>query len=364
MPQSETRILQIVPHLPGTHDGVGDYALTLARRLRETYGFTTIFIVGDPVDSREIDGFNVASPLASQSAESLARNCSGVILHYVNYGYQRRGIPLRLRDFVAALRRRVTGRLVTMFHELHASGRPWESAFWLRPLQVRIARDLIRVSDTCVVSNEVIAREVHRLRPGKSVRLLPIMSNFGEPQIDPRGTRDPRLWMICGGTALIARSVRALGTIRRQIPNWCAPERVELVGGRSSDELRKQIERLPMEFEHYPEISANAASQLLRRCCFGWIDYYGAGEVWPGMIFKSGSFAACCAHGVIPIVAHAEPPLQLHGDFLPGPFFVTASSVRLPGESQLAQTREQTYQWYQRNASSHVTARVYANALR
>lgn len=363
MQQSESRIAQIVPHLPGTNDGVGDYALTLARRLRTDHGLATAFLVGDAGKSGAVDGFDVA-PLREESPEAIATNCSGAILHYVNYGYQKRGVPFALRDFVAALRDRMTGRLVTMFHELYASGRPWQSAFWLKPWQVRIARDLMRISDTCIVSNDVIARAVRQLHPDKPLRVLPISSNFGEPQIDLSAPRDPHLWAISGRTALIERSVRALASIHRRIPKWCAPERVELIGGRETDELRKETERLPLEFQHYPEISANAASQLLRRCCFGWLDYYGAGKVWPGMIFKSGSFAAYCAHAVVPVFAHDEPPLHLHGDFMPGPFFVTASTARIPAESHLSQTRQQIHRWYQVHASSQLTARVYADALR
>lgn len=363
MPQSEAPILQVVPHLPATNDGVGDYALTLARRLRASHGFVTTFLVSDATNRSEIDEFQVV-PFETQSPEAAAENCSGAILHYVNYGYEKRGVPSALRDFVRELRPHLSGRLVTMFHELYASGSPWQSAFWLRRWQVRIARDLMRLSDTCIASNDVIAREIRNAVADKPLRVVPIMSNFGEPQIDSAAPRDSHLWAICGGTALIERSLRTLASIHRRIPRWCAPERVELIGGRDTDEVRKQTERIPLEFQHYPEISANAASQLLRRCAFGWLDYYGTGKVWPGMIFKSGSFAACCAHAVVPVLAHDEPPLHMHGDFMPGPFFVTESTARFPAESHVMQTREQIYRWYQVHASSGVTARVYAEALR
>ncbi|MFL6541862.1 MAG: hypothetical protein ACJ8I9_01720 [Chthoniobacterales bacterium] len=364
MPRPESRLLQIVPHLPGTREGVGDYALNLARRLRTDHGFTTTFLVNDSAQTREIDGFDVLGPLRNELPAALGAKFSNVILHYVNYGYQTRGVPFHLRHFVAQLRSHIAGKLVTMFHELYASGSPWSSAFWTRPWQVRIARDLIRISDACVVSNEVIAREIRQIQADKTIRVAPILSNFGEPKLNLEEERDPHLWAICGGTALIARSVRALASVHRRIPKWCSPQHVELIGGRSSDDLQKLIEQAPLEFQHYPEISANAASQLLRRCSFGWSDYYGSGKVWPGMIFKSGSFGSCCAHGVVPVFAHDEPPLHLYSDFLPGPFFVTLATTRLPTESHLEQTREQIHRWYHRHASSQVTARLYADALR
>ena len=70
-----------------------------------------------------------------------------------------------------------------MFHELYASGPPWKSAFWLRPVQVGIARDMIDVSTACVVSNTPIETAIHAYDAGKKVYLVPVMSNFGEPEL-------------------------------------------------------------------------------------------------------------------------------------------------------------------------------------
>ena len=41
-------IIQIVPQLLPVINGVGDYALNLARQLREDFGIETHFIVNDP----------------------------------------------------------------------------------------------------------------------------------------------------------------------------------------------------------------------------------------------------------------------------------------------------------------------------
>ena len=86
----------------------------------------------------------------------LAQRCHHVILHYVNYGYQARGVPFYLRRFARQLRGQLRGRWLTTFHEIYASGPPWKSEFWLRPFQVKIARDLIDLSDACFVSNVTI----------------------------------------------------------------------------------------------------------------------------------------------------------------------------------------------------------------
>src|ERR1700719_3284859 len=203
------RVLQIVPHLPGTFDGVGDYALNLARSLSDDHGIRTTFLVAGktPVTSR--GDCAVISGLNPAACADLARDHEHVILHYVNYGYQPRGVPFLLRAFVKQLRSHLRGRWVTTFHELYASGPPWKSAFWLRPFQVGIAREMIDASTSCVVSNPPIERAIHAYDSDKKVQLAPVMSNFGEPEITDFNSASSRRWAICGGTALIARSLQS-----------------------------------------------------------------------------------------------------------------------------------------------------------
>src|SRR4051812_27972038 len=146
------RVLQIVPHLPGGFDGVGDHALNLARALSRDFGISTTFLVAGKTSANSKDGYAIISGLNLETCEQLARDHKHVVLHYVNYGYQARGVPFLLRAFVKQLRAQLRGRWVTTFHELYASGPPWKSEFWLRPFQVKIARDLIDLSDACFVS--------------------------------------------------------------------------------------------------------------------------------------------------------------------------------------------------------------------
>src|SRR5205085_4499511 len=174
-------VLQIDPYLPGTFDGVGDYALNLARALSADHGITTTFLVAAKTSATCKNGFTLVSELDPAAASELARQHEHVILHYVNYGYQARGVPFRLRNFVKQLRLGLRGRWVTTFHELYASGPPWKSALWLRPFQVRIARDMIDASSSCVVSNAPIEEAIRAYDPRKKILTVPVMSNFGEP---------------------------------------------------------------------------------------------------------------------------------------------------------------------------------------
>lgn len=366
---NESHILQIVPQLPGTLDGVGDYALNLARVLSARHGLTTTFAVARETSVKEIDGFHVVSGLRQSGAPHfLAQRCDHVILHYVNYGYQARGVPFYLLRFARPLRRELRGRWLTTFHELYASGPPWRSEFWLRPFQVKIARDVIDLSDTCFVSNVAIEQEIHRHDARKPVQLAPVMSNFGEPELTDFSAASPSHWAICGGTALIARCLISFMRMHQLIPGPYRPRHLDVIGGRDSATTRAIIERLIREApglscDYHPEVTAAEASALLTECSFAWLDYFGTGRVWPGMILKSGVFAACGAHGVVPILSHREDVLEVEGDPFPGPWFMTPAALHFPVPERLCEIREKIYSWYRGNAASPRLAQLYAEAL-
>jgi hypothetical protein len=361
-----TTILQIVPQTPGSFDGVGDYALNLAQALSAQHGYKTIFAVAKAVGAPAKNEFRVVTGL--DSALDCSGSCDHVILHYANYGYQSRGVPLRLRNFARRLRRKLRGRWITTFHELYAFGPPWRSAFWLYPLQASIARDMIDISDVCFVSSDTIEAAIHHHDRDKPVRVLPVMSNFGELNSLDADAKSPRHWVICGGTGLILRSLRSFVDAQAVIPQGYLPDQLDVFGGRESDVVRQWFRRLKrmlrgVSCRYQPEITAAAGSEILRGCSFGWIDYFGKGKVWPGMILKSGSFAACCAHGVVPIVSHAEPPPAISGERFPAWYFVAAHRAKFPEPGQLSPIAEQIHAWYQRHASATCAARVYAEAL-
>lgn len=362
------RVLQIVPHLPGTFDGVGDYALNLARALSSGHELDTTFLVAGNTSVASKDGYAVLSGLNPAACADLARDHEHVILHYVNYGYQARGIPFLLRAFVKQLRSQLRGRWVTTFHELYASGPPWKSAFWLRPFQVRIAHDVMDASTACIVSNAPIEQAIHAHDPNKKSYLVPVMSNFGEPELTAFNTASPKRWTICGGTALVSRSLHLFEQLQAQIPEAFAPEHIDVVGGRDDVSISTVIDRLKrtrpgLSVHHYSEVSVDLASEVLRQSSFGFIDYFGAGRVWPGMLLKSTAFAALCAHGVIPVLSHREPPIAINGDALPGPYHLTPGAIYFPPPDQVPGIRRQFYDWYQAHGDSHRAARTYAEAL-
>lgn len=347
MADSALNVLQIVPKIPGDRDGVGDYALSLARILSADFGITT--------------SFAVASEL-----ESSRKNHEHVILHYVNYGYQKRGVPFGLLSSLRNLRRNSRGRLVTVLHELYASGPAWRSAFWLQPFQRHIARSIAQISDLCLVSSETMLNQLRSLWPNVRAEVHPVFSNFGEPSLlsDQFSKRDPHRWVICGGTALIEQSLRSFRAIFNRTPEFFSPHELFVLGGSDNPATRSLLaDFVNVRVDYRPQIDAGEATQVLSTCSFGWLDYFHRTDVPSDVILKSSAFGAMCAHGVITVFPHRGSSIAIDGDALPGPYLIDAQFVELPSANDRKGVASQIYQWYQRHASSEHRARNIARAL-
>jgi hypothetical protein len=346
------RLLQIVPCAPGSNEGVGDYALKLAERLRSDYEKETIFAAAVVTSVSRIENFDVVPLLAT--AEGECANCHDIVLHYVNYGYQKRGIPVQLPPLLRRMRRICAGRLITIFHELYASAPPWRSGFWLQPKQKSIAREIAQLSDACVVSSETMRDLLQRLSPASKIAVHPVISTLGEPALstDQFVRRDPHRWVIFGGTYLLQRSLKTFRDRLSVIPEAIAPRELYVLGGSESATIRNNLGQIRGVTCHYhPAIEAGAASEILSSCSFGWIDYFRQRNVPTATILKSGSFASYCAHGVIPIFPREGSAIVLQGDQMPGPYFVESNRAHLPSLSDRAETSARIHEWYRRNAS-------------
>ena len=365
MTRSST-ILQIVPRAPGTHDGVGDYAFTLAQKLRERYSCKTVFAAAvgeaDSFPSKLTD-FDVVS-LASLGRDHSEQKFQHIILHYVNYGYQKRGIPFALLSILRELRRRCPGHFVTIFHELYASGLPWKSAFWLRPFQMAIARKISQISDASVVSSNAMLTRLGTLTPNANIRVHPVFSNFGEPLLssDQIANRSPQRWAICGGTVLVERSLRSFRKAIDRLPENFSPSELFVIGGTDNPVTRLLLASLPnIHTEYHPQITSLEASQILASCAFAWLDYFHRADVPMDVVLKSGAFAAACAHAVTPVFPHNGCAIGIADDPLPGPYFVDADRVNLPHDR--TKVAAEIYAWYQRHVSSEHLVRGIAHLL-
>ncbi|OUL30809.1 hypothetical protein BV375_13445 [Nostoc sp. 106C] len=296
-------VFSIVPQLPPAIDGVGDYALNLARQIRKDFNIQTHFIVCNPtwVGAVEIEGFSI-SQVIDRSANALLTLLSGdrtssILLHYVGYGYANRGCPVWLVDGLQRWKNLFPERsLITMFHEISASGPPWTSAFWLSPVQKNLAARLAQLSDRCITSKQLYAQILANFRRCKhnQIPALPVFSNIGEPdKVLPLPERQQRL-VIFGSVANRSRVYQNCQTTLDYVCNELSIQEIWDVG--TPTELTpSSIGKIPiLEVGEQP---ANKVSDILADSVAGFSDYN------PDFLAKSTIFASYCAHRLLPINA-------------------------------------------------------------
>ena len=170
--QHRPTLIQVVARRTAEPDGVADFALALARALRAAGGPNSVFLSGTPsVNALPVEDWRtvcvpkrkaqiLADTVQLLSAES---NACAVVLHFSGYGYQKRGVPLWLPQGLRIWSRRA-GRvpLLTIFHELYATGRPWQSAFWLSPLQKQIVRSILNLSSAAITPTDLYRKRLSK----------------------------------------------------------------------------------------------------------------------------------------------------------------------------------------------------------
>jgi len=354
----------IIPRLPPVVDGIGDYALSLARLLRDNVGITTRFIVTDPAWTGPDCGedFEIRQ-LTSHSSDELLNllavdsdTFEQVLLHYEGYGYAQRGCPVWL---VTALERwrqeKNERRLITMFHELYATGPPWTSSFWLSPLQRNLATRLARLSDQWLTSLEPYARAVQQMRGDASPvnHHLAVFSSIGEPKSTPPlkerarrlvvfGTRGRRIEVYKKSSADLNRISAALGI-----------EEIVDIGRPIEENFSRG---LLVRSSVFGLLSAADVSELLLDSVAGVIDYPAS------LLCKSTIFAAYCSHRMIPIVANYGDGQSLDVLAAGAHYWLTSIESEQMSLETGQSIADRAFDWYQtHNLSVH--ARTLADFL-
>jgi hypothetical protein len=342
-------LIQVVSRRAAAPDGVADYALALARALRAYRHTNSVFLSGTPsVDAMPVEddwktvcvtkrhAQTLADTVQSLSAETNAR---AVVLHFSGYGYQKRGVPVWLVQGLRIWSRRTNRMpLVTIFHELYATGRPWQSSFWLSPLQKQIARSILNLSSTAITTTDLYSKRLSEWRDGRAIKItaMPVFSNVGEPGCGFAPCTRNATAVVFGHAGV---EDHLFGTYRLQTERIISALGIETIF-----DVGPRLSPMPRTFAGALVISKGVlpqrdVSELLQRMRFGFV-------VYPlNFISKSGVFGAYAAHGVVPIVFSeklgAFDGLQPSQHFLDG--------LRLgkgAGAQDLASIQGKLFTWY------------------
>jgi hypothetical protein len=346
-------IFQIAPAVAPTVCGVGDHALLLAHHLRDSHGIETTFGVVEAAERFVLDGFQVV-PLrrSANSITTLAGEYPRVLLHYANYGYQKRGCPVwllqGLREWLAGVPGR---RLVTMFHELYAHGKPWQSSFWTHPLQKAICRGTARASHGAV-SNRMVSTEIlRRMRGGREVCHMPVYSNIGEPEELPEFAARKRRLILFGGEGWRRKALGPdLADLKAACLRWKIEEGIE-IGPGSTPDVDVGVPWRKLGPRPAAEVSEWMSTSMLGFICYT-SDY----------LEKSGVFAAYAAHGLVPVLPNACMVLNTRG-IIAGQHYVSPAYLSSEHDDALLENvSDRTFYWYQGHCSERQSS-IFAKLL-
>jgi hypothetical protein len=364
--QDDATLIQVVPRRGVEPNGVADYALALARELNASSGFRSVILSASPsahTMPRHEEWKTVF--LSRREAQCIAdtiqalsskRRALAVLLHFSGYGYEKRGVPIWLAEGLRLWSRRAHRvPLLTIFHELYATGRPWQSSFWLSPLQKHVARRILNLSSSAVTPTDLYRKRLSRLRDqsGTEIISMPVFSNVGEAGLGSAPHARSATATIFG---LAGVEDRLLGAYRSEI------ERIVLaVGLKQIVDIGPRFKPVPRMLAGVPVISKGilpepAVSELLQQTRFGFVAY-------PlDFIGKSGVFAAYAAHGVVPIVLSDKQGsfdgLQPARHFLDGLRLGAAADAK-----ELASIQCALWKWYASHCLN-AQAELVANFIR
>ena len=358
-------LIQVVPALPPTTSGVGDYALALARVLRQDFALDTEFVVGNAEwqGPDRVEDFRVWKLPARSGGDleamlesiRIRTGSSRVLLHLSIYGYAARGCPFWL---VEGLRRwkakQPDSKLVTMFHELYAFGPPWGSAFWVSRLQRTICSRIARLSDTAVTNAYHHRERLERFDPSKrhQVPVLAIPSGVGEPSVATDLNVRSKNMVIFGQRRLREQVYRRNRDALQQACERFGIAEIHDVGA-VFDGIPDRVGEIPVTRHGF--MGASELSSLLSNSVAGFVDY------GRGYLGKSSVFGAYCAHGVIPVTPGDEES-EADGIGCGVHYYSVEGSQESADLAKMQSIADAAWNWYQGH-SLRCHARVFADII-
>lgn len=309
MTASARPLIQIVPRRSVEPEGVGDYARLIAARLLRDHGWRTIFIAATalPSERRLRDDWQTHE-LPSRSADALivalARIAAEypdvpIIVHLSAYGYHDKGAALWLATALENWRRAHPAvPIVTIFHELFATGPVWRSAFWLGPVQAHIARRIQRISDAGITTTDRYKASLDSWRrQAGPTHKMPVFSTIGDLDVCAPASQRPATLVIFGRPGIYDDVYRRGLPLVEALIRSQRIERIVDIGARP---IAPPPTIGGIQVEQRGEIDTGPLQGLLADARFGLLAYDA------GRLAKSTIFAAYLAHGVIPVCLSAE----------------------------------------------------------
>lgn len=192
------KIIQICPTFPPNIGGVGSYAKILGDSLRKKHIKSDYFVAH--ISKKNLFTFNKQKFGLIDLMKG--NNSRDVILHFSGYGYASRGLCFNLISCLYEWKKTNSdNRLITIFHEIYAKGPIYRISFWTHYLQKFIAKKLLNLSDTSIVTSKENKFELLSLNSKKKIIYTNVISNIGELLNNKKLKKRKKLAVIFGSSA-------------------------------------------------------------------------------------------------------------------------------------------------------------------
>lgn len=239
--------------------------------------------------------------------------------------------------------------MISVFHELYASGPPWTSAFYVSPLQRFLFRTLASLSDTVVTSTPAYKRTLEQR--SKNAGLHPVVSNVGEPP-DPPDLKLRANRAVVFGLPHSRRPLLESGLLGPTLNKLGVDEVLEI--GDRCGQPRANIGGV--KWRQCGNLRSQRVSELFLQSRFGLL-YYPR-----NLLSKSGVFAAYSSHRMVPVLL--PRPGSSVEELRPQTHYLDSSTTCSLEEATLQSIADESWQWYVSSRSSDVCKGLYVNWCR
>lgn len=339
------RVVHIAPALPPAINGLGDFCKILADSLEYKGVADNVFMImnrnGFRQSSKEntFNRYTFSRVLDQQIADV-------VILHYVGYAYDRRGIPYYIVRALQKYKSMRRCRVLVFFHELYASSNSiFKLPFYTHWFQKLIVKQLIEIADTsftnCTPYNEMLNSLSGRKQ--SSAVCTGIFSNVPDHLYDPTIEKDESTLVV-------------FGSFHKRVAVYRNPLFPELL---ESLVIKTIYDIGPGKTEfHYENVKVLMKGTLSHVELAGYLNMakFGALSYKPHLIGKSGIFSAYAAFGVIAFnLQKSDGPL--HEGLVHGRNYFTFRTDVQPAYYD-GTTREEILKWYRTRNQQAVADKI------
>ena len=346
-------IIQICPTFPPDIGGVGSYAKILSDYLKKKR-IKSLILISDYLNVK-----NKKQRLFGKKNDSLysileSNNSQDVILHMSGYGYASRGLCFNLiRSLEKWKQNNSSRKLITIFHEIYASGPFYRMSFWTSFFQKYLVKKLLQSSDVSFVTSKQNKFILSSFNKKQKIIYTNVFSNVGELKKNIKIKERKNIAIIFGNIFQKEILYKDILINKNKYENLLNKMSItEIIDIGPKIDISKSIFFKSINMKILGVKSKHYISYLLKISKVGLV-FYPVGQMT-----KSGIVAAYASHGLV-IVNCCEKEISKTNEFIPGINYVSKFSKN--NIYSLQRISNECYRNYKKNALHRTASLIIDN---